>query len=58
MSQRSGNPFRRASARDLRVLVLGILLVITGVVASTCGDSLRDAHGTLSGVFSSGGDQV
>lgn len=40
MSHRSGNPFRRASARDLSVLVLGVLLVIAGMGLAAFGSSV------------------
>lgn len=36
MSHRSGHTFRKASARDLGVLALGLVLVITGVGLFTC----------------------
>lgn len=36
MSHRSGNTFRKAAARDLGVLALGVALVVTGVGLFTC----------------------
>jgi hypothetical protein len=40
MSHRSGSPLHRASARDLSVLVLGVLLVIAGIGLATFGSSV------------------
>jgi hypothetical protein len=37
MIHRSGTAFRKASARDLGVLALGVVLVVTGVGLSMCG---------------------
>jgi hypothetical protein len=45
MSRRSGSGFRKASARDLGVLALGVVLVMLGVGWSTC-VSAGDARGT------------
>jgi hypothetical protein len=44
MSHRSGSAFRKASARDLGVLTLGVVLVMLGVGWSTC-VSAGDARG-------------
>ncbi|MDQ4053547.1 MAG: hypothetical protein M3237_12725 [Actinomycetota bacterium] len=49
MGHRSGGAFHRASARDLGVLALGVVLVITGVGLSTF-DSLGDLTKCLSTV--------
>lgn len=45
MSHRSGSGFRRATARDLGVLALGVVLVMLGVGWSTCA-SAGDARGS------------
>ena len=49
MGHRSGGAFRRASPRELGVLALGIVLVVTGVSVSTCG-SLGDLTRGMSAV--------
>lgn len=45
MSHRSGDTSRHPSARDRRLLVLGIVLVVAGVGLSTCDpvDVLQDS---------------
>lgn len=49
MSHRSGNAFHKRPARDLGLLALGVVLVITGVALSTC-SSVDDLFSSSPGV--------